>query len=139
MPCEEIRIKDARMAQIDPRRRPHYPPVERMAILELKAARGWSLEQTAWAFLVTAATIASWMARVDEDGPDGLVQTRTPVNRFPDLVRYIVQRLKVLRPPFRSSTLAGWPHQAGVTAGNSRGRLCTGNGTYCDTLRHGRA
>ena len=39
---EEIRIKDARMRRIPAQRRPHYPPVERMAILELKAARGWS-------------------------------------------------------------------------------------------------
>jgi len=30
---EEIRIKDARMAKIDPRRRAYYPPIERMAIL----------------------------------------------------------------------------------------------------------
>jgi hypothetical protein len=36
---EEIRIKDARLARIDPHRRPHYPPTERMAILQLKAAR----------------------------------------------------------------------------------------------------
>jgi len=39
---EEIRIKDIRMAQIDPKRRPHYPPTARMAILELRAARSWS-------------------------------------------------------------------------------------------------
>jgi hypothetical protein len=44
---EEVRIKDARMTQISPHRRPQYPPTERMAILELKAARAWSLEQTA--------------------------------------------------------------------------------------------
>jgi predicted RNA polymerase sigma factor len=56
---EETRIKDARMSQLDPHHRPHYPPTERLAILELKAARGRSLEQTAKAFLVTAATIAS--------------------------------------------------------------------------------
>ena len=37
---EEIRIKDARMTQISRHRRPHYPPTERMAILELRAARG---------------------------------------------------------------------------------------------------
>ena len=35
---EELRIKDARMARIDPQKRPHYPAVERMVILELKAA-----------------------------------------------------------------------------------------------------
>jgi len=81
---EEMRIKDTRMKQIVPQRRPHYAPIERMAILELRAARGWSLNQTADAFLVTAATIASWMKRIDEEGPDALVQIREPVNRFPD-------------------------------------------------------
>ena len=40
---EELRIKNARLAKIDPRHRPHYGATERMAILELKAARGWSL------------------------------------------------------------------------------------------------
>ena len=35
---EELRLKDARMAQIVPQRRPHYGPVERMAILELRSA-----------------------------------------------------------------------------------------------------
>ena len=39
---EQIRIKDARMEQINPHQRPHYPPTERMAILELRTARGWS-------------------------------------------------------------------------------------------------
>ena len=48
---EELSIKDARMAKIDPHRRPYYRPAERMAILELKAARAWSLAQTAKAFL----------------------------------------------------------------------------------------
>ena len=37
---EEIRIKDARMERIARHRRPHYAPTERMAILELRAARG---------------------------------------------------------------------------------------------------
>ena len=41
---EQIRIEDVRMEKIDPKRRPHYPPTERMAILELRATRGWSLE-----------------------------------------------------------------------------------------------
>ena len=43
---EELRIKDTRIAQIAPQRRPHYRPHERLAILELRAARGWSLKQT---------------------------------------------------------------------------------------------
>ena len=38
---EELRIKDARMARVPPHGRPHYTPLERMAILELRAAWGW--------------------------------------------------------------------------------------------------
>jgi hypothetical protein len=61
---EEIRIKDVRMGHLHPQRRPHYPSTERMAILQLRALRGWSLEQTAKAFLVTADTISSWVQRI---------------------------------------------------------------------------
>ncbi len=86
------------MARISPHRRPQYRPVERMAILELRAAQGWSLRQTAKTFLVTDATIGSWTKRIDEEGPDALVQLREPVNRFPQFVRYAVQRLKTLCP-----------------------------------------
>ena len=46
------------MRHLPPLRRPYYPPPERMAILEIKAARNWSLAQTAKAFLVTSATIS---------------------------------------------------------------------------------
>jgi transposase InsO family protein len=69
-----------------------------MAILELKAARGWSLAQTARVFFVEPDTIAAWLKRIDEVGSSTLVQLREPVNKFPDFVRYIVQRLKVLCP-----------------------------------------
>lgn len=33
---EELRIKDSRMREVDPQRRPHYPPADRLAILELR-------------------------------------------------------------------------------------------------------
>ncbi|MEM7168059.1 MAG: helix-turn-helix domain-containing protein [Planctomycetota bacterium] len=57
---EELSLKDARLSRVSPRKRQHYSPTERMRILELKAARGWSTAQTAEAFLVTPATVASW-------------------------------------------------------------------------------
>jgi hypothetical protein len=44
---EEMRLKEALMSRIPAHRRPYYQPVERLAILELRAARAWSLEQTA--------------------------------------------------------------------------------------------
>jgi transposase InsO family protein len=93
---EELRIKDARMAQIPPHRRPLYSPTERMAILELRAARGWNQVQTAAAMQVTPATVASWTRRIDERGPNALIQMPQPVNKFPDFVRYLVRRLKAL-------------------------------------------
>src|SRR5262245_19697384 len=40
---EEINIKHARMEQIEAHRRSYYPPTHRLAILELRAARGWTL------------------------------------------------------------------------------------------------
>ena len=39
---EELRLKDMRMFRVPGRRRPHYSPTDRMAILEIRADRGWS-------------------------------------------------------------------------------------------------
>ena len=111
---EELRIKDARLAKIIARQRPHYSPTERMAILELRAARGWSLAQTARAFLVEPDTIATWLKRVDEDGSSALVQLREPVNKFPDFVRHIVVRLKTLCPSLGKVKIAQMLARAGL-------------------------
>ena len=116
---EEIRIKDARLARIDPHRRPHYPPTERMAILTLRVTRGWSLEQAARVFHVTAATIACWMKRVDEQGPKALVQIREPVNKFPDFVRFVVQQLKTLCPTMGKRKMAETLARAGLHLGTT--------------------
>jgi len=114
---EEIRIKDARMERVPAQRRPHYPPIERLAILELRAARGWSLAQTARRLLVTPLTIASWTQRLDDEGPHALVQVREPVNRFPEFVSYLVQRLKVLCPRLGTRRIARVLARAGLHLG----------------------
>ena len=114
---EELRIKDTRIAQIAPQRRPHYGPYERMAILELHAARGWSLKQTADTFLVTPATIAAWLKRIDDQGANALLQLRKPVNKFPDFVRNIVQRLKTLSPSMGKVKIAETLCRAGLHLG----------------------
>ena len=95
-------------------RRPYYQPIERLSILELRAARGWTLDQTAERMLVTPATIASWMGRLDEKGPGALVQTPEPVNKFPAFVDYVVQRLKVLCPSMGKSRIANVLCRAGL-------------------------
>src|SRR2546428_576323 len=111
---EEIRIKDARMEQIEAHRRPHYPPTARLVILELRAARGWSLAQTARIFQVSPLTIASWMGRLDEEGPDSLVRLPEPVNKFPEFVGYIVRRLKTLCPTLGKVKVAQILARAGL-------------------------
>jgi transposase InsO family protein len=86
------------MLRIPTQQRPHYTPVDRLAILELRAIRGWSLAQTAERLLLTPTTVASWMRRLDEEGPAAIVQTREPVNKYPAFVAYIVRTLKTLAP-----------------------------------------
>ncbi len=113
---EEIRIKDARTARLPPRRRPQYSPQERMAILELRAARAWNLAETARTFMVEPETIASWMKRA-ADKEDGLLQLSQPVNRYPDYVRYIIQRLKTLCPTMGKVRIAQMLARAGLHLG----------------------
>jgi transposase InsO family protein len=123
---EELRIKDARMARIPAQRRPHYTPTERLAILELRAARGWSLTQSAARLLVTPVTVAAWMGRLAEGGPAGLVQIAEPVNRFPEFVGYLVRRLKVLCPTMGRVRIARVLARAGLHLGPTtvRRMLC---------------
>ncbi len=100
LPCEidllleETRIKDARMERLPAQRRPHYQPIDRLAILALRAARGWSQAETA--------------RRLDDEGPDALVQTSEPVNRFPELVSYLVQLLEALCPKMGARRSSSW-------------------------------
>jgi transposase InsO family protein len=116
---EELELKDLRMARVKSRRRPHYRGVERLRILELKAARGWSKAQVGERFILRLATIAEWMKRLDEEGEHTLVQTPEPINRFPDFVRHIVIRLKVLCPTMGKKRIAQTLARAGLVLGVS--------------------
>jgi putative transposase len=116
---EELRLKDARMGALPPPRRPRYRPVQRMAILELRAQRGWSLDETAQRFLVEPRTIAAWMKRLDEQGERALVQTPTPANKYPDFVHYLVQRLRVLCPLMGKRKIAETLARAGLHLGTT--------------------
>jgi len=57
------------------------------------------------------------MKRLDERGSDALVQLREPVNKFPDFVRYIVGRLKVLCPTMGKVKIAQTLARAGLHLG----------------------
>jgi putative transposase len=77
------------------------------------------LEQAAKVFLVTAETISSWVQRIDETGAGALVQTFQPVNKLPELVRYLVQRLKVLCPTLGKQKIAQVLCRAGLHLGTT--------------------
>jgi len=61
---EELAIKDGRWGRSRTRRRPHYSPTQRLRILQLRAARGWTLETTARVFLLDLHTLQLWIRRV---------------------------------------------------------------------------
>lgn len=67
---EELAIKDARWGRLSSRRRPHFSPIQRMRILQLRAARGWTCEQVAQVFMIDEQTLRSWLRRVDEEGEE---------------------------------------------------------------------
>jgi len=111
---EEMRIKDVRMSQLAPENRPHYPPVERLAILALKTSRGWNKAQAARAFLVTPETITRWLNRLEDAGEDALIASPCPVNRFPDFVISLVQQLKSVCPGMGKQRIADTLARAGL-------------------------
>ncbi len=114
---EELAIKDTRLGRVRPRRRPHYTPTDRMRILQLKAARGWSSSQAARVFAVTEDTITSWLKRIDEEGEHALVQVSEPVNRFPAYVGYLVRWLKATCPAMGKVRIAQVLARAGLHLG----------------------
>ncbi len=76
--------------------------MQRMRVLQLRAARGWNLEKTARVFLVDLQTLLIWLRRLDEQGERTLIQTIKPVNRYPDFVRNLVRQLRSLFPTMGS-------------------------------------
>lgn len=121
---EEIRLKDRRFSRVSSQRRPYYRPVERLQILQLKAARGWSTAQTAKVFHLNEQTVVSWLERIDEEGEKALLQMPVPVNKFPDFVRAIVRQLKAFFPKLGKDHIAKVLARAGLHLGvTTAGRM----------------
>ena len=123
---EELRILRTRLGRIPAPQRPHYAPVERLAILTLRAATGWTLAETSRRFLVTPKTLSGWVRRLDEQGADALLQLPTPVNRYPDYLAVIVQQLRATVPHLGKAGMADTLARAGLHLAKSTvGRLLT--------------
>ena len=61
--------------------------------------------------------LASWIRRLEEDGPNALVQSRQPVNKFPDFVAQMVLRLKTVCPAMGKVKIARSLCRAGLHLG----------------------
>ena len=78
--------------------------------------RGWNKLETARHFFVSDDTIRAWLRRVDDDS---LVDTHTPVNRFPDFARYATQQTKLFCPALDKAKIANTLVRAGVPIGKT--------------------
>lgn len=116
---EQLGLLKARFGRIPARHRPHYSPFERMAILEHRATRCWNLHQTAEEFLLDEQTLGDWMRRIDEKGGDALVRIPEPTNKFPDFVKHLAQRLKLLSPSMGRKKIAEHLLRAGLQISDS--------------------
>jgi putative transposase len=104
-----------RLARIDPRRRPHYRPWERMRILWHQARYLLSLAATAKAFLVTVQTLVNWRRAVERgEGPE--VDGRVPLRRISDAAAELVLRIKRDWPRWGSRRIAGILARLGLSA-----------------------
>lgn len=113
---EKVRFINARMRRLPSHRRSQYTGLERMAILQLRAVRGWNQSETSRHFLVSDDTIRQWLRRVDDDA---LVQISTLVNRFPNVVRYAVPQIKLSCPTLGKLKIAEKLARAGMHIGKS--------------------
>jgi hypothetical protein len=59
------------------------------------------------------------MKRLYEEGPKALIQLSIPVNKFPDLVRYLVQLLKTLCSTLGKAKIAQTLAKAGLHLGTT--------------------
>ena len=64
----------------------------------------------------TRGTVRAWLRRADDDL---LVQTKTPVNRFPDFVRYAIQHIKLFCPTLGRVKIADMLARAGIHIGKT--------------------
>jgi transposase InsO family protein len=114
---EVNRIIVQRMARLPANRRPHFTPIERLQVLEVRAANGWTLAETGRRFGVMPATISSWEKELENPGT--LLKMSQPVNTYDELTKAVVRRLKVLCPVLGKKKIAQFLARAGLHLGVS--------------------
>ena len=90
----EMEILRAQRAGLPPHRRPEYRPEQRLAILQLRRLRGWSIKKTAEHFVVHRNTIRAWIKAAEGKGRPRLLAGSVVWNRIDDAVRWAVHELR---------------------------------------------
>jgi transposase-like protein len=94
----ELEIFRAQRESLAPHRRPDYAPAQRLAILQLRRLRGWSIKKTAERFVVHCSTIRAWIRAAEGKVQSSLLAGVLVWNRIDDAVRWAVHELRRLCP-----------------------------------------
>ena len=94
----EVDVFRAQRGGVPPHRRPDYRPEQRLAILQLRRLRGWSIKKTAEHFVVHRNTIRAWIRAAEGKGRPSLLAGALVWNRIDEAVRWAVHELRRLCP-----------------------------------------
>jgi transposase-like protein len=84
----ELEVFRAQRESLPPHRRPDYSPAQRLAILQLRRLRGWSIRKTAERFVVHRNTIRGWIRAAEGKGRPSLLAGAVVWNRIDEAVRW---------------------------------------------------
>lgn len=117
----ELEILRAQRESLQPHRRPNYGPTQRLAILQLRRLRGWSIKKTAEHFVVHRNTIRAWIRTAEGKGRPRLLAGAVVWNRIDDAVRWAVHELRRLcpEPEFGTRSIARQVLRASVQISRS--------------------
>lgn len=111
---EIIELLGARLDKLPPRQRPHYTPVQRFRILQIKSLLGLAQDEIAHLVRVSVGTIAGWETSANPASKTvgSTVAAIPPVRRYEDSVHHLVQLMAAIG--FAGyDTIAGHLLQAG--------------------------
>jgi transposase InsO family protein len=117
----DVEVFRAQRERLPPHRRPDYQPEQRLAILQLRRLRGWSIRKTAKHFVVHRNTIRAWIKAAEGKGRPSLLHGAVVWNRIDDAVRWAVHELRRLcpEPEFGTRSIARQVVRASVQISRS--------------------
>ena len=116
----ELHILRSQRENMPPHQRPNYRPEQRLAILQLRGLRGWSLKTTADRFVLHRNTIRSWVKALEGKGRPSLLNGAVVWNRIDDAVRWTIHELRRLCPEPEFGTRSIARHVLRASIGISR-------------------